>query len=278
MGYVQLCLWVVANVWVGADVCGGDDADAFAIGERARSRKMPLVLHVGPSLLIDSELVFYESMRTAGPFRAVFVEPNPAVLERLERRIRTAGGEESTVDILAMAMCRADDESVPFFRFSPGFRTDFPHAESVMDMLQEWGTLEGAQHLLQDVSVKTSFHWQRWQGIGEPRWDDYVQEIRTACVTPARLLDTLAASPRDVDLAIVDAEGVDAEVVDMLTALDGFRPAVLQFEWGHVNNNSTGRQANRVERTLRVLRRLARWNYTLFRMGVDIVALAPPGT
>jgi len=244
---------------------------------RARAGRLPLAVHVGPSLLSEADLNFYQSMRSAGPFRAVLVEPNPRLAARLEERILSGGIDPQHVTVLNKAVCRTSGQHVSFYRYSASLLEDFPDAASMLDKMDEWGTLEGPQFLLHDVGVKTEHYWRRLPGAIQPRWESYVEEVPVPCVTPPQLLAAAAAQPQDVDFMIVDAEGLDIEIVHTLLGNPRFQPAVLQFEWVHATHNFTGRMRGIEDRTMRILRMLARRGYSIDRMGVDMVAMAPAG-
>merc|ERR1711924_163491 len=66
---------------------------------------------------------------------------------------------------------------------------------------------------------------------------EYIEEIPVPCRTPMQIFQETGApvkQPGELDVLLVDAEGMDAEVVNAFFELPAFRPAMMVFERQHL--------------------------------------------
>ena len=64
-----------------------------------------------------------------------------------------------------------------------------------------------------------------------------VQTVRVRCMAPATLLSSAAhIAPHELDVVVIDAEGLDAKLIRSMFAVSGMRPSVIIFE-AHIARN-----------------------------------------
>lgn len=162
---------------------------------------------------------------------AVLVEPAPASFERLAANIpkklnvTIAAGEleHARVQPINAAFC-ADKSatSADFFAVNDQFRSDHPHEEHFR--LYQLGSFKESNIRALGVDAK------------------YIDTISVACVSLddifQNVLPRACGRPlgRLVDVLVVDAEGIDGEVVRRF--LDEYRARAIVFEMSHMGWNS----------------------------------------
>lgn len=225
--------------------------------EATMARDNPVVIHIGPSTLWG-EKSWYSDLVKRGPFRVIFVEPNPVALSSLQEKVNSLGAKEGSIQILNAAVCPNTTGNVSFWRPSKKLFEDYFILRMLEWMVEEWVSLSRKQLML------TINHAHLFANISEDLWPLYSEEIPVRCVTPRSLLEELNVDPADVRLLLVDAEGYDADIVEKFFEIKGLIPEYLQFEW---------LQPGKYEQLLKVIETLAARRYSLHRIGQDIQAI-----
>jgi len=179
--------------------------------------------------------------------RAVAIEPVPPLWEQLKKRLATLPAADERLLALNAAVCLESKKDVPFYTVRKAFSRDHPEVEHWAQ--NELGSFQ-KRHL-------TKHHIPR----------QYIEEIPVQCVSPTALFEMpnspVGQDAAAVDVLIVDAEGLDADLVDRFLETDSFRPAVLIFEWKHIARP-------RVEAVLETMRKAS---YVYWRDNDQIVGL-----
>ncbi|CAK0872180.1 unnamed protein product [Prorocentrum cordatum] len=189
----------------------------------------PTIVHVGPNNLMQpDEVARYTEWLKFFP-HVLLVEPNPSVARGLLERLSAWGAARaSLMEVVQAALCVGNTQSASFYRFSENVLKEFPN-------LDPYHISEGGS-LLQDKYNTTwseNFGGFKNPGYSQEEWErmlTYVEEIKVKCFTAERLLERNAVRPSDVDILIVDAEGLDDQIVMAFFALEGFRPAFVMYE------------------------------------------------
>lgn len=139
------------------------------------------------------------------PWRGLLVEPQPDVYARLRQNYAKAPGQMLFENVAVGAAGRAD---LVLYRAKATAETDGTYPSSVVS----FDRAAVAQQL--NLSV------------------DALEEIKVPCVP----LDSILSKHRwtDVDVLLIDTEGLDLEVLRSLT-LAQTSPTIVQFEHGHLS-------------------------------------------
>jgi len=98
-----------------------------------------------------------------------------------------------------------------------------------------------------------------------------VEEVPVRCLSPEDLLTEARVAADAVDFYSCDAEGYDAQLTRMFLEINGFRPAVVQFEWAwHHDHNDT-----KVNEIIEVVKTLHARGYKVVKDTDEIIAMAP---
>lgn len=156
---------------------------------------------------------------------ALMVEPNPPVFRTLVGNLKKF--QESTrLHPLNIAVC-PDRGTVPFYVVSPDFAKKFPNAPHF------------AKYELSAMDKKqVSKHWAFLNGIfhKEEEFESFIDKIQVPCWTPSDLMAIDHFKPQQVDLLMVDVEGMDAKVVTAFMSQKNFDPGIIIFENLHVSS------------------------------------------
>jgi len=150
--------------------------------------------------------------------RALALEPVPQIWQDLRKRLAGLPGAEHRLLALNAAVCLEAREAVPFFIVSARFASDHPEAK-------HWAQRELG-----------SFQRRHLRKHHIP--DKYIEMIKVPCVTPPQLFrqphSPIGPDPSQVDALIIDAEGLDGDLVLAFLELHTFRPALVVFEQKHL--------------------------------------------
>eukprot|EP00929_Paragymnodinium_shiwhaense_P113442 TRINITY_DN81738_c0_g1_i1.p1 TRINITY_DN81738_c0_g1~~TRINITY_DN81738_c0_g1_i1.p1 ORF type:complete len:337 (+),score=62.54 TRINITY_DN81738_c0_g1_i1:118-1128(+) len=146
---------------------------------------------------------------------ALVVEPVPPLFQKLSTRLATLPSADRRLKPVNAAICMETSAATPFYIVSDQFAKDNPDAP----------------------------HWQKSQ-LGSFKKSHlrkhhiphkYIETINVPCLTPPKLLQTEGTpfgvgAPSRVDALIIDAEGLDGDLVRAFLGVESFRPALLIFE------------------------------------------------
>lgn len=191
--------------------------------------------------------------------RALALEPVPHLFSTLERRVAALPDSRGRLLVLNTALCLETKDAVPFFVVDAKYGEDHPHAPHWT--LHELGSFDREHLKRHHIPYK------------------YIKEVQVPCLAPTQLfaerfggreaLASLPPSPlgpggaRAVDLLIVDAEGLDADLVEAMLKVEGFRPRAMIFERKHIKKR----------RLKQVLHALESLGYELFKDHAQQVAV-----
>lgn len=238
----------------------------------SRSGRTPVSIHVGPNILLPSEVELYGRLFGTCPLcRLAFVEPQPSVLVRLQLQVEELSGfglRSSHLEFLNAAVCVNSTASLTMYRLDVRICRDFPHRRSCPFAANRslMRTSIDEEYVVREV-----FKFGAREGLPNLTKNElrkYIKGFPVPCFTAAELLRKLKVPPSDVDFITVDAEGHDEDIVEMLLPLEGFRPAVLKFEWSY---------GSRGPRLARIVNGLARRGYNVHKSQQDLVAVQAHG-
>lgn len=157
--------------------------------------------------------------------RALMVEPNPTVFKILEKNLKQFP-ESARLHALNIAICADKKGMVPFYTLSSSFEKKCPDAP-------HW-----AKYELSSMDYHTiSKHWHNVSSCGfkqEKEFESFIEEIQVPCWTPSDLMGTKDFEPQQIDLLMVDAEGLDHKIVMAFFSQKKFDPTVLIYEEKHL--------------------------------------------
>jgi len=230
---------------------------------RRNMSSLPLVINVGANTLKKEEELYRSLFAPLSGHRFVFVEPNKLVLPKLREQIRGLGLDpgSSNVQIVNAAVCTRTGDHMSLFSVN----------SSMQEVLHEWIYEKMVEMTSLDKErIRKSF--ERWLILAPVSVEEtmaYVEELPVRCLSPADLLAEVGASPEAVDFYSCDAEGYDAQLTDLFLGLEGFSPAVVQFEWAwHHDHNET-----KVGLISQVVRELHRRGYDIAKDSDELVAV-----
>merc|ERR1712224_698298 len=117
------------------------------------------------------------------------------------------------------ALCPSGSaKSLPFYAVSPRYAADHPEAP-------HWAKRE--------IGSLLRSHLEKHRIP-----DEYIEEIPVPCRSALEIFQEVGApvaQPEDLDVLLVDAEGMDGEIVSAFLELPRFRPAMIVFERQHMS-------------------------------------------
>lgn len=150
--------------------------------------------------------------------RAIAMEPVPYLWAELEKRLATLPEAAGRLLAVNAALCLEAGENVPFYVVSSSFAADHPNAEHWAK--RELGSFNRSHLLKHRVPER------------------YIEQIDVPCMAPPQLFERqdspVGHVPAEVDALIVDAEGLDDQLVKAMLKLEDFRPALVIFERKHI--------------------------------------------
>lgn len=150
--------------------------------------------------------------------RALLLEPAPPQWAELRQRVMALPGAEGRLLAVNAALCPSGGAtSLPFYAVSSRYAVDHPEAP-------HWAKKE--------IGSLMRSHLEKHRIPAE-----YIEEISVPCRTPAQIFEEAGSPvkrPRDLDVLLVDAEGMDADVVNAFLELPELRPTMLVFERQHM--------------------------------------------
>lgn len=159
--------------------------------------------------------------------RALMVEPNPPVFEKLVENLKTFP-DSKRLQPLNIAICPDKKGEVPFYVISPSFKSKCPFAP-------HW-----AKHELS--TLNRSLITKPWNDTmcgfkKEEEFQAFIDEIQVPCWTPSDLMSLNNFEPHQIDFLLVDAEGFDFKVVNAFMSHPDFDPKLLIYEHKHLSAN-----------------------------------------
>eukprot|EP00927_Polykrikos_kofoidii_P056317 TRINITY_DN50469_c0_g1_i1.p1 TRINITY_DN50469_c0_g1~~TRINITY_DN50469_c0_g1_i1.p1 ORF type:complete len:329 (-),score=55.46 TRINITY_DN50469_c0_g1_i1:89-1075(-) len=151
--------------------------------------------------------------------RAIALEPVPYLWRDLAARFATLPNASGRLLPVNGALCLEAKASAPFFVVSSRFAADHPDAG-------HWAKRELG-----------SFQKSHLRKHHIP--NQYIEQIDVPCLAPPQLFERVDSpvgnEPSNIDAVVVDAEGLDADLVEaLLRDVRDFRPALVIFEQKHV--------------------------------------------
>jgi len=203
------------------------------------------IIHIGANDL-ESEVELYTTILGSGIVaNMVVLEPLTPVIPALEknlariphplrrqaRAINAAICPEDTNLTMSMFDIDLMDEEV-IAKSRKVFGVD--HKSLLRTLLSKWTSLAGPR-LLADTwqrVISYEFNAPLLGNVAYEKLESAIVGYPVRCLTPKTLLSEVGVASDSVDFLFVDAEGYDAEIVQLFSEMPGFGPAALYFEWG----------------------------------------------
>eukprot|EP00747_Dinoflagellata_sp_TGD_P180486 gnl/TRDRNA2_/TRDRNA2_33024_c0_seq1.p1 gnl/TRDRNA2_/TRDRNA2_33024_c0~~gnl/TRDRNA2_/TRDRNA2_33024_c0_seq1.p1 ORF type:complete len:334 (-),score=17.41 gnl/TRDRNA2_/TRDRNA2_33024_c0_seq1:64-1065(-) len=230
----------------------GSDATFHAVATKVMSEKVysgrsPLVLTLGPNSLEEDAKEFL--LFAQWPTRLFFVEANPEVVPLLHKNVESYGFNTSDArkfKLMNHAVCVNGEESATLYT-SP----DAPTIKEAHTVPDSW-LIDPSRKLLNALTVP--------------------------CITPKGIIDFFGPEPNDIDILLMDLEGLDLDTLDRFLAIDGFSPWIIKFEWHvahhHAFMKSLWYGLDKIHRDITMLlRKLSSKGYSTHMFGVDMIAI-----
>ena len=154
-----------------------------------------------------------ENQRT----RALLLEPNPSAFTILQAGVHARSSSLPATTAVNAAVCPNTTGTVDFYVVSRRFLQEFPNApywaQSELSTTVRSSILRGVHLVVRPKDPEL-----------------YVEKIRVPCYRPDDLLRMQSVDPRSVDALVVDAEGLDANLVEAFMNGAGVQPALIIFE------------------------------------------------
>lgn len=249
------------------------DINFEALNRRLKARvdahRTPVIVHVGPNNLNETEEVaLYEQWLPFSP-RVIFVEPNPPVVENLRARLLDLGLGHGRAQVVPAAMCTENTTTKSFYRFSERILQEFPLMQFYH--VSEGGSVTKGKY---QATWMDNFATFKNPGYSREEWArmlDYVEEIHVRCHTPMSLLREMNVHPADIDVLIIDAEGQDTSILVRFLGIPDFSPALIMSEWAVESQLQEGHR----ERVMHpMIQGLVQRGYAVHVTFPDIVAIA----
>merc|ERR1712032_570883 len=162
----------------------------------------------------------------------IFIEANSMVIDRLKENLRFHGVNMSQVEIINAAVCVDNTTNVSFFTWDSQLFIDYPLAA---DRTWYYQLSSTKKEVLVNAHMQ-SYGWGLAKGMDMKTYTRalhdsflrYIIKVEVPCLSPSKLFEHVSADR--IDIAVVDLEGLDSQVVSALLSYDEFRPAYLQFE------------------------------------------------
>ena len=161
--------------------------------------------------------------------RGLLIEPNPPVFKQLDaavhREFAASGNAARRVSAQNIAVCAHRTGTVDFYTVDPRIMEDFPQAPYYVRK-GELATMSRESITLGLRQIK----WARRQGSTRAP-EEFILTQQVPCRTPRDVLSSASIAPQALDALVVDAEGLDAEIVEsFLNVSQSARPSVIFFE------------------------------------------------
>mmetsp|Transcript_69415 Transcript_69415/g.192057 ORF Transcript_69415/g.192057 Transcript_69415/m.192057 type:complete len:364 (-) Transcript_69415:187-1278(-) len=156
--------------------------------------------------------------------QAILIEPNPEVFKMLDRNVRRCFGQSERIQLMNVAISPDISGKLPFYvvarRLAQEHPRKAPHwAKYQISSLDRDHVLKHAEHV----------------GFSHEEFENYVDEIIIPSLCPAELFARAVVEPSAVDVLVVDAEGLDGEILISFLNVTAFAPAVIIFEATHMD-------------------------------------------
>lgn len=226
------------------------DAVLRAIVDRCRalgeSGVVPVLVHVGANnMKKERDMYRFLLSKITVPYRLVLVEPNANLVPALSKEAASLDlGAAHAPLVVNVAICPDRGQKMTLYVPSPdNILADFRlHRWLATFGFIDPGVLSEVASLDYERTANSLKEFHRLPHVKQ----EYINELPVRCATPADLMADVGASARDVAFLAVDTEGFDAQLLAMFLGLQGFDPAVVQFEWaGHHSNDTTKVEALR---------------------------------
>ena len=149
--------------------------------------------------------------------RGLLVEASPSNFKQLQQNLQSSGLSKRHTAVNA-AVCTASKE-MTFYSVTEDFADKYPdaphYAQSEINSFNR-------QHVLAVLGFI--------MGKDRLRAESFVTETPVSCYDPHKLLHTSDLKPASIDVLIVDAEGMDAEIVLAFLSIPTFRPRAIVAE------------------------------------------------
>lgn len=150
--------------------------------------------------------------------RGLLLEPVPPQWEELKARVMALPAADGRLLAVNAALCPAGGaKSLPFYTVSARYAIDNPNAP-------HWAKKE--------IGSLLRSHLEKHKVPAE-----YIEEIPVPCRTAAEVFQEPGApvtKPEELDVLLVDAEGMDADVVNAFFDIPVLHPALVVFERQHM--------------------------------------------
>eukprot|EP00420_Gonyaulax_spinifera_P015529 CAMPEP_0197902588 /NCGR_PEP_ID=MMETSP1439-20131203/53833_1 /TAXON_ID=66791 /ORGANISM="Gonyaulax spinifera, Strain CCMP409" /LENGTH=443 /DNA_ID=CAMNT_0043523633 /DNA_START=69 /DNA_END=1400 /DNA_ORIENTATION=+ len=231
---------------------------------KRRAGYKPAIVHVGPmDLSAPSDIKLYHLVKQFEPY-GVFVEPNPPMVKALRKALEPLGFKKGHSTVIRSAACTTDEPHVPLYRMAPAFFKAHPQFGPV-----PFSMFSSLNRSYVEVSFLNTFP-SVWSTYQEPEWKalgkEYIEALPVRCVSPLTILREARLPPSSVDALVIDAEGVDVELVGMFLQLPKFAPAWIQFEW-------IDQFKSKADLLGQIVRDLSKRGYKVYQDGSDLIAV-----
>ena len=230
----------------------GEAISALFTQHQGRSQDPVVLLQIGANDLggAGNSDRFVRTLVQHPRVTGILLEPNPVVFERLQLSLRGLGVTERAF-AYRLAMCLdSSTKNVDFFTVSERFGKAFPQAphwakyeigsmsrESVIKTLAQYAA---STHHASRNRQKFTYSAK----VGD-QFAKFVNKISVPCRTPATVFHDIGVRAEEVDMLLIDAEGLDLQLVAGFVGLRGFGAKVISFE-----SKVRGEQQMRLRRVL----------------------------
>lgn len=149
--------------------------------------------------------------------RGLLVEASPSNFKQLQQNLQSSGLSKRHTAVNA-AVCTASKE-MTFYSVTEDFADKYPdaphYAQSEINSFNR-------QHVLAVLGFA--------MGQDRSQAKSFVIETPVSCYNPRKLLRSSDLKPASIDVLIVDAEGMDAEIVLAFLSIPTFRPRAIVAE------------------------------------------------
>jgi len=194
------------------------------------------VLQVGACDAINTSLSNDPVARStaASKQKVYMLEPNPSMFEKLKTQVawdnKAYGSKNSAWNY---AVCPEKTGTVPFYRVSPKFGEAYPKAPHWMrNQLSSMNRSLVVKNLEYGIKHKIRTRKPTKDGLLKVcGMNDCVEEIPVTCFSPLDLFKNITLKPSDLDVLVIDAEGLDAKLVKHFLKVS--KPKIVYFEVKH---------------------------------------------
>merc|ERR1719221_253704 len=217
--------------------------------QRGKNAGRLTLLHIGPNDFwgesMKLPMLFGDLMSS---IRLLFVEPQLHLHPFIKQHAAGRGFLDVTVLHAAVGFSESSgDEDATLTLW--GYNTTCVNAVGdAFGMSEYLPGVRSADHFGLSKVTSTSQSWVSGaaksqltdSGLGGmDRFEAFVDRLRKCVVpmvvplvSPQEILHSMGVQPETIDFSIVDAEGVDIEIMNAFLALPGFSPAIMMWETG----------------------------------------------